>query len=394
MSDNYRMQGVIIKCPKHRKDIGGGGVKRSSNFELFRIILMLFIIAHHYVVNSGLTSLYDFNHITGNMIFLQLFGMFGKTAINCFSLITGYFMVTSKITARKFLKTYLEVKFYYLTFYLIFLISGYESFSIKGLVKVVFNVVYEVGTGYTGTYMLFFLFIPFLNILVRNITKCQYALLLLLSCFYFTVISTFFLHDTFNFTGWMMVCYLIGGYIKIYPNKIFESRIIAVIGLVLSLIFMSASVVVVDYIGVKLGFSGYYFMVTDSHKFLALSCSVSAFLFFKNLKLKYNKIINHIAASTFGILLIHANSDTMRRFLWQDLLKNTVFYNSDFLILHAILSVCSVYVVGLMIDQLRFVCVEKPLFRWLDNSLWIDKLERKNYEMLHRKKHRENTSSY
>ena len=84
----------------------------------------------------------------------------------------------------------------------------------------------------------------------------------------------------------------------------------------------------------------------------------------------------------------------MRRFLWQDLLKNTVFYNSDFLILHAILSVCSVYVVGLMIDQLRFVCVEKPLFRWLDNSLWIDKLERKNYEMLHRKKHRENTSSY
>lgn len=43
---------------------------RDSNFELFRIILMLLIIAHHYVVNSGFGQLYDFDHITGNMIFL------------------------------------------------------------------------------------------------------------------------------------------------------------------------------------------------------------------------------------------------------------------------------------------------------------------------------------
>ncbi len=33
-----------------------GGGTRSSNLELFRIITMLVIIAHHYVVNSGLTS--------------------------------------------------------------------------------------------------------------------------------------------------------------------------------------------------------------------------------------------------------------------------------------------------------------------------------------------------
>ena len=31
--------------------------ERSSNFELYRIICMLMIVAHHFVVNSGLTSL-------------------------------------------------------------------------------------------------------------------------------------------------------------------------------------------------------------------------------------------------------------------------------------------------------------------------------------------------
>ena len=55
---------------------------RDSNFELFRIILMLLIVAHHYVVNSGLVQLYDFNHITGNMIFLQLFGFAGKMLVS------------------------------------------------------------------------------------------------------------------------------------------------------------------------------------------------------------------------------------------------------------------------------------------------------------------------
>lgn len=34
---------------------------RQSNLELFRIIMMLVIIAHHYVVNSGLLDLIDKN---------------------------------------------------------------------------------------------------------------------------------------------------------------------------------------------------------------------------------------------------------------------------------------------------------------------------------------------
>lgn len=71
--------------------------------------------------------------------------MFGKTAINGFTLITDYFMVNKNITLKKFLKIYLEVKFYYLLFYLIFLKSGYEPFSVKGLVKIVFNICYEAG---------------------------------------------------------------------------------------------------------------------------------------------------------------------------------------------------------------------------------------------------------
>lgn len=62
------------------------------------------------------------------MVFIQ---MFGKTAINCFTLITKYYLIELNITVKKFLSTYLEVKFYYFISYLAFLCTGYEAFSIK-----------------------------------------------------------------------------------------------------------------------------------------------------------------------------------------------------------------------------------------------------------------------
>lgn len=93
-------------------------IARSSNIELLRIIMMIAIIAHHFVVNSGITKLYDFNNITGNMIFLQIFGFAGKAMINGFLLISGYFMIKSKTSFKKILRLYLQIKFYVLSFIL------------------------------------------------------------------------------------------------------------------------------------------------------------------------------------------------------------------------------------------------------------------------------------
>lgn len=352
---------------------GGGKTERkdnvrNSNIELFRIVLMFLIIAHHYTVNSGLTSLYDFSEITGNMLFLQFFGMFGKTVINCFSLITGFFMVKSEITVRKFLKTYFEVKFYYFLFYILFLVTGYEAFSMKGLIKTVFSVVYEAGDLYTGTYVIFFLFIPALNLLARKMSEKLYKYMLGILFLYFTVFATFMKHETFDFIGWMMVMYLTGAYICLYQDKTKNYSKIGLGGTIASVILMFSSIVVIDLFGSGFGFKSYDWMMSNSNKFLALTCSVSAFLLFKNLRIKQNKIINRIAASTFGVLLIHTNSEAMRRLLWQDVFKNMEFYSNSLLIIHAFVTVLIVYLFCLIIDMIRIRFLEKPLFSWIDNS--------------------------
>lgn len=68
---------------------------RNSNLELYRIIVMLLIVAHHYVVNSGLITVMEETPLSARSIFFYLFGAWGKIGINCFVLITGYFMCKS-----------------------------------------------------------------------------------------------------------------------------------------------------------------------------------------------------------------------------------------------------------------------------------------------------------
>ena len=85
------MDAVAVKTNK----FGEGGGVRSSNIELFRILSMLMIVAHHYVVNSGLMNCIDAQStLRFQDYFLLLFGWGGKTGINCFVLITGCFMCT------------------------------------------------------------------------------------------------------------------------------------------------------------------------------------------------------------------------------------------------------------------------------------------------------------
>lgn len=150
---------------------------------------MLRIISHHYVVNSGVLEAMYNSPCETNSIFLFLFGMWGKIGINCFVLITGYFMCKSNITVRKFCKLILEVEFYRVVIYAIFVLSGYETVSLSGIVKAVLPIT-SIGTNFTGCFLTFYLYIPFLNILVSNMSEKQHLSLLALVFFTYVFMGT------------------------------------------------------------------------------------------------------------------------------------------------------------------------------------------------------------
>lgn len=348
---------------------------RDSNIELFRIITMFFIVAHHYVVNSGLT-LEDgpiaANPLSGNSIFLLLFGAWGKIGINCFVMITGYFMCKSSITLRKFAKLLGEIMFYKIGIGLIFLITGYEPLCLKSLVKI-FLPVSSVETNFVGCYILFFLFIPFLNILIRNMTEKQHILLLLLCGFTYVFFGTIKkMPVSMNYVSWFIVLYFMASYIRMYPKYIFSKTKLWGMLTAGSIVLCSLSVVCCAWLSLKLHQNIWYFFVTDSNTFLAVLVGVCAFMFFKTIKIKYSSFINTVASTTFGILLIHANCDAMRRFLWQDVCQNVKVYDSQLMPLISIGCVCAVFCGCSLIDWLRIRFIEKPFMKKF--SVWEPKI--------------------
>ena len=347
---------------------------RESGLELYRIIAMLLIVAHHYVVNSGLMDVMYESPLEGKALFMFLFGMWGKTGINCFVLITGYFMCTSRITLRKFLKLLLMMYIYRIVIYAIFAVTGYNEVSLSSIVKLLLPVT-SVKQNFVSCYLLFYLTIPFLNILVSQMTKRQHLLAAGLGLMIYTFLGSIpKIHIDMNYVSWFIILFLIGSYLRLHPEKWFSNRKLWAASTLVSVLLAMASVVVLlaagEWIDINYGqkLRLAYFWVADSNKVLAVAVAVSSFMLFKNLGIRYSKFINAVASAAFGVLLIHANSDTMRHWLWKDTLDNVGWYmgvtgsgSTMIIVLHAIVSVIAVYSVCTLIEYIRIRYTEKPM---------------------------------
>jgi hypothetical protein len=348
---------------------------RSSNLELYRIICMLMIVAHHYVVNSGLTSeggILQRDLTSTNSIFMTLFGAWGKTGINCFLMITGYFMCTSKITLKKFIRLMGQIYLYRWIIFIIFYVTGYETLSPMRMLKLIMPV-WNFSDGFTSCFIGFWLTIPFLNILVQNMNKRQHELLLLLLLGMFTFlgsIPTF--HITFNYVVWFGFIYFIASYIRLYPRPLFERRNLWGWIALLCFVLGCVSILCLRLI-VGASVSTSYFFISDSNKILAVAIAVCSFLWFKNMPIRYSKVINAFGAGTFGVLLIHANSSAMRTWLWSEKVDVIGHYTLplESLILYSIVVVLAIFIICNLIDQLRIATVEKLLLRWYDRNVAV-----------------------
>ena len=312
---------------------------------------------HHYVVNSGLLDEMFKTPLAPESIFLYLFGMWGKTGINCFVLITGYFMCKSSISLRKFVKLLLQIELYNILFGCIFLYTGHISLSVSSLIQIV-NPIPSVNTGFTSCFLLFYLFIPFLNILLNNLSKSQHLLLVILCLGIYTMLGTVpWISVILNYITWFCILYVVASYIRLYgiwrsEDKMFwggASLVLIIISVLSVLMMLSWGISS----GVRLDWSLVMFFVSDSNKLLAFLVSISTFMFIKNIHIRQSKWINTIASCTFGVLLIHANSDAMRQWLWKDTCDNVGFFHSSMIYVHALCVPIIVFIACTIIDFCR-----------------------------------------
>ena len=327
---------------------------------------MLLIVAHHYVRHSGLVDLISYNPLDSRSLYLCVLGMWGKIGINCFILITGYFMCQSHITLKKFTKLFLWIFFYNFVISFLFNICGYSNLSLLDSIIILFPIK-NISNEFASCFLVFYLFIPFLNIIIKNMNRKQHFHLIILCLFTYTLWAQLpYFEVKMNYAIWFCILYFISSFIRLY--QIDENTTTKTWGIatLITIILSIFSVFAILYQGKK-DIDIIYYFVSDSNAILAIAVSVSSFMFFKKININHNKLINNVGASTFGVLLIHDNNIFMRKWLWKDTLDNVGHYDNIYI--HSVICIFAVFSICIILDQIRIYLFEKPLFKFLDNYL-------------------------
>ncbi len=339
-------------------------MSRYHNIELLRILSMLLIVMHHYSVHGGFVL--DPNVISINKVIVQFLSSGGKIGVNCFVLITGYFMVKSTFKFDKLLKLLFTVFTYSAPIYIIALSTGFIDFNIKQAMKSFFPILFN-HYWFATNYVLLYIFSSYINSFLNTIGHRKHLYLILLLTTIWSLLPTIVLAKlSFSLIGWFITLYIIGSYIRLYPNNLFDSIRVNKLLFLSSFIFILLSILLFDFLGLSippLAERATFFIAMN--KFPLLLCSITLFLWFKNMTINSNKYINIIASSMFGVYLIHDNN-VVRPLLWIDIFKNKSFFYSDYLIIHATISILLVFLCCIILDQIKKHLLEIPLSRKID----------------------------
>ena len=235
---------------------------------------MLLIVAHHFVVNSGVLDVMYEHPLSSNSVFLFLFGACGKTGINCFMLITGYFMCKSNITLSKYVKLISEVLFYNIVISILFLVFGIGG--IKDLLQGLL-IVRNVNSGnFIACFLVFYLFIPFLNILLQNINQKQHQYLIGLLAFLYVFLGTVPKFSVaMNYVSWFSFLYIVAAYVRLHSVKKRKWGLWTIFFILTAI----ASVITCLFLGDKLDKQLAYRFVSDSNTFLAFAIGFAVLCF-------------------------------------------------------------------------------------------------------------------
>lgn len=286
-------------------------------------------------------------------------------------MISGYFMSQNKFKFKRVIKLILQTLFYSLGIYIILNILGLIPFSITSLVKATFPILFKEYWFATG-YVIIFILSPFINKVINNITRKELLIFICTILFMWSIIPTFTKCDMYgNEICQLFLFYLLGAYIRKYPNNIlsrnkYKVSIISSVLLILST--LSLNLLALKY---PIFDCGEFFF--SRHSILTILLGFSLLSIFVDLKIN-NKYINKIASCSFGIYLIH-NNNYIKEIIWIDIFHNPSFAISPYLIIHLVITVLIVFIVCGIIEYLRQIIIEKPIMKWID-KYW-DKFELK-----------------
>lgn len=353
--------------------------KRQSNIELLRIIAMVLIIFHHFIVHGVLN--YDlpamtlpFRYIPSNMV-SQLIASGGKVGVDLFVIITGYFLVTTTLDSGKMkrrLKSLLgQIWFYSITIFIFNCVTHIIQPNAGMIVKVFLPVCY--GTYWFATaYVILYLFVPYINKCLMQLSQKEHLHLLMIMICVISLLPTF-LPSSFklcvNSVSQFILYYVTGAYLRRFPLEWHQWRESWMgFGIfTLSTLAMWGSVIILNLLALLRHSRFIYsntFYFSSSQSFIIYAMAAGLFIWGKHWRVPSSRFINTVAGTVFGVYLIHDNPFS-EEILWQHWLNLPSLIRGDWrhIIIGALIVCPLVFIVCSLIEYLRQI-IFKIISKW------------------------------
>lgn len=339
--------------------------QRASNFELLRILSMCGIIIMHYVNSEIGGAVQESVFPNFSWLYVHLVSGFCVPLVNCFVLITGYFLVNQKtFCLRKATELLCITAFYGAISYFI---SVATQNNIWDTVDFAYAVIpfWKGARWFVETYIILILLAPFLNKMLCGLDKKSYEILLaiqilLFSIWYSVGLSAPVLDDGYGIINFITL-YGIGGYLKRYGN---ELRLYKGKKWPLLATYLAAAIFT---------FFVSYFTNPYGYAFITnIIGAVALFAFFAKCDIGQIKWINQISEGTFDVYFVHSDKNTSLLLMYE-LLGAKFVADTPWIMLHVIFVIIVVWILGLCAFKIRKKIFDISINRLLDKICFINR---------------------
>ena len=187
---------------------------------------------------------------------------------------------------------------------------------------------------------------------------------------------------------WFVTLYIIAAFIRLYPDR-FRKKTATYIGL--SLVFFAIQMIIAYLIDIT-GFTSEFWSIYNpidhnnmQNSPFSLIISFCLFLTFCKWDIRYNRIINTVAGTAFGIYLIHDHPQ-VRNYIYSEVFNCFDHTYSEYLIPYVLMIAVIIFLSCMVVEILRGTAVDKKLLRNMDRfvSSKHDELDKRIEETLHK----------
>ncbi len=355
---------------------------RESQFELMRIISMLFIVLYHILVHGKI-----FEHATGSMsLFLAFVESLILVHVNSFVLVSGYFQCKGKLKLGKAIKINNMTWFYKVVMMLVLIAT---SLIAKPDIIIRLHTYLPIDYGtywFINSYLILYLISPILNKIINSSSKKNLQKVILTLFIIISVLSTVTRDVFYNTLTGRSLCtfillYFIGAYIRNYPISdsyfmkpfsnnakrliYFSTYLFAAIMSTfcwLGYTYLHPLGAFANEVGSILSFNHVSYASP-----IVIIQSIGYFLYFSTLNFK-NKFINKVSSSTLAVYLISENI-FLREMIYDKIGLTKITNITISLILEILIATIVIFIICTLIEILR-----EKIFRLIYNS----KIAKKN----------------